>query len=52
MVIKYRNSGQMFWVSTDEGRALISSGIADEVFVDLPAKKRENALDKRKKEKR
>jgi len=52
MLIKYRNGGRIASVSTEEGRALISSGIADEVFATPPAPKRENALDKRKKEKR
>jgi len=52
MLIKYRNGGRLASVSTEEGRALISSGIADEVFTTPPVPKRENALDKRKKEKR
>lgn len=52
MLIKYRNGGRIASVSPEEGRALISSGIADEIQVNPPATKRENALDKRKKEKR
>ena len=52
MLIKYRIGGRIASVSSEEGRALISSGLADEVFVSPPAPKRENALDKNKKEKR
>lgn len=51
MMIKYRNGGRIASVSSEEGRALISSGLADEVFVNPPTK-RENALEKKKKEKR
>lgn len=52
MLIKYRNGGRIESVSSEEGRALISSGLAEEVTVNPPAPKRENALSKRKKEKR
>ena len=52
MLIKYRNGGRIASVSSEEGRALISSGIAEEMFISPPPPKRENALDKKKKEKR
>lgn len=52
MLIKYRNGGRTASVTTEEGLALISKGLADEVTVGPPAPKRENALSKRKKEKR
>lgn len=52
MLIKYRIGGRISSVSYEEGRALISSGLADEVLTNPPAIKRENALDKKKKEKR
>ena len=52
MLIKFRQSGRVISVTEEEGLRLIAGEIADEVQIDPPAKFRENALKKGKREKR
>lgn len=52
MLIKLNISGRVVSVKEEEGHRLIAGGFATEVEIDPPAKFRENALKKGKREKR